>query len=158
MTIMIAVVILLILFLMFAGRRNQQNRQIERPAQVDTVALVDAELQSYLPDNKMGAIKRYHQLTNAGLKESRDVIEWVLANPDALDGQKDIAREVDTQGAGIRDLVAEGRIEEAVKVYAAYMGVDAFSARDAVEQIERELLEEESSSTLGDLLSNQDSR
>ena len=45
---------------------------------------------------------------------------------------------MDTEGAGVRDLLAEGRIDEAVKVYAAFMGVDEFTARAAVEQMQRE--------------------
>jgi hypothetical protein len=41
--------------------------------------------------------------------------------------------------AGIRDLVEEGRLDEAVEVYRKFAGVDEYTARDAVEQIRRDM-------------------
>src|SRR5690606_24075817 len=41
--------------------------------------------------------------------------------------------------SGIRELVQEGSIQEAVDLYMRFTGVDQYSARDAVEQIEQEI-------------------
>lgn len=45
---------------------------------------------------------------------------------------------VDT-AAGIRDLLNEGRKDEAIELYAKFAGVDQYTAQDAVEAIEREM-------------------
>jgi ribosomal protein L7/L12 len=110
-----------------------------KPIDIDWNALADAELQSHLPHMKINAIKRYRELTGAGLKESMEAVEYAMAHPEQM-GQKGKSggTVVDTEGAGVRDLIAEGRIDEAVKVYAAFMGVDEFTARAAVAQMQRE--------------------
>lgn len=41
--------------------------------------------------------------------------------------------------SGIRDLLEEGRDEEAVEVYQKFAGVDEYTARDMVEKIKREM-------------------
>lgn len=41
--------------------------------------------------------------------------------------------------AGVRDLVAENRIDEAVNLYQKFTGVDKFTAQKAVEDIDREI-------------------
>jgi len=111
------------------------------PAQISLSAIADEELQSYLPDQKIAAIKRYRQLTGTGLREAKDAVEYVIANPDALAKSKPDASVhlVDTGGAGVRDLIDEGRIEEAVRVYADFMGVDEYTARDAVAKMQQTL-------------------
>jgi hypothetical protein len=59
------------------------------------------------------------------------VITYVMANPDVLKkGKRPDAPAAD--GAGIHDLIAAGKVEEAVEVYAAFNGVDQFTARAAV--------------------------
>jgi hypothetical protein len=44
-----------------------------------------------------------------------------------------------TIDAGIRDLLEEGREDEAVEVYQKFAGVDEYTARDMVEKIKREM-------------------
>lgn len=41
--------------------------------------------------------------------------------------------------AGVRDLVAQGRIDEAIDLYQRFTGVDLFTAQDAVADMQREL-------------------
>ena len=41
--------------------------------------------------------------------------------------------------AGIRDLIAEGKMREAVDLYRRFTGTDEFSAREAVEAMRREM-------------------
>jgi ribosomal protein L7/L12 len=41
--------------------------------------------------------------------------------------------------AGVRDIILEGRKNEAIDLYRQFTGVDEFTARQAVDEIEREL-------------------
>lgn len=41
--------------------------------------------------------------------------------------------------AGLRDLILNGQLEEAVTVYQKFTGVDSFTAQKAIEQLGREL-------------------
>lgn len=41
--------------------------------------------------------------------------------------------------AGVRDLIIENRIEEAIDLYQRFTGVDEFTARKAIEDMEREM-------------------
>jgi ribosomal protein L7/L12 len=146
LVIMGAVMVAIFIFLgMFLGaKRNTQTAAVEPlfksklDSEIDWDAIADPELQSYLqPNTKIQAIKRYRDLTDAGLKEAKDAIEYVMENPDGMKKGKS-SGVVDTDAAGVRDLIAEGRIDEAVKVYAAFMGVDEFTARNAIEKMQRE--------------------
>ena len=44
-----------------------------------------------------------------------------------------------SQDAGIRELITKGDYDEAVTIYQKFTGVDAFSAKKAVDQIAREI-------------------
>lgn len=137
--IVLAAVIAGLLFaMMIAGASKQTGYSAYTAESIDWNAIADAELQSYLPDNKINAIKRYRELTGVGLKEAKDAVEYAIAHPESAKKGRS-SMEADTGGAGVRDLIAEGRIEEAVTVYAAFMGVDEFTARDAVANLERQL-------------------
>ncbi len=131
-----AVVIALVLFAFLATASNRNDVSASIINDVDWSAIADDELQSYLPNRKINAIKRYRDLTGYGLKESKLAIEYVIAHPDSKKGKRYLSHIPD--GAGIRDLVEEGRIEEAIKVYAAFMGVDEFTARDVIQDMQRE--------------------
>jgi len=41
--------------------------------------------------------------------------------------------------AGVRDLVADGNVQEALDLYRRFTGVDEFTAREAIEDIQREI-------------------
>lgn len=101
-------------------------------------ALMDDRVQRHLPHNKLEAIKAYRQLTGVGLKEAKDTIEYYLAHPDKVNEKKGAAAPAFSD-AGIRDLLAEGKFEEAVDAYKTFAGVDYFTAREAVETIQRKM-------------------
>ena len=134
LVIISAIGIVILLFLLFTVGFTTQQSVAFTPDRLHLGAVADDELQSYLPNQKINAIKRYRDLTGAGLKEAKEAIEYVIANPDALEKSKS-AKLSHTGGAGVQDLIAEGRIDEAIKVYAAFMGVDQFTAREAVEAL-----------------------
>lgn len=156
LVISFAVVIAVMLFFFLAINFGNDTSLSDVSKHIDWSAINDAELQSYLPDKKINAIKRYRELTGAGLNEAKVAIEYVIAHPDAKKRKHGLS--ANTDGAGIKDLLLEGRIEEAVEVYSAFMGVDEFTARDAIADLERELSAEANLSdsvdmnTLHDLL------
>ncbi|MEO1162381.1 MAG: hypothetical protein AAFV98_01235 [Chloroflexota bacterium] len=110
--------------------------------QIDWDALRDEELQSYLPARKIEAIKRYRELSGLGLRDSKFAIDYIVEHPERL--KKRSVSQVEDAGAGVRDLVEEGRYEEAEKVYAAFMGVDVFTAKEAIVGIRRDINAEQS--------------
>jgi ribosomal protein L7/L12 len=119
---------------------SSSNRSSENIAGlVDWNAIADEELQSYLPHNKINAIKRYRILTDVVLKEAKEAVEYAIAHPEGMEKAKFLGKVVDTEAAGVRDLILEGRIDEAIEVYAAFMGVDEYSSRDAIEEMQAEI-------------------
>jgi len=138
MFIMLAVGIALSLLFFFVVAGNGQQSFPENMSEmIDWSVIDDYELQSYLPNLKINAIKRYRELTGVGLKEAKQAIDYVIAHPDAKKGKRGISG--NTDGAGVRDLLLEGRFDAAVDLYAAFMGVDEFTARDAVEAMQGDL-------------------
>lgn len=141
--IVFAVIGFIIVFLVavsFMGRSNQENSTTPRqPVEIDWDALDDPELQAALAqDNKIVAIKRYRTLTGQGLKESKDAIDYAKLHPDER-GTKKKKAAYDAQDAGIRDLIQDGRLDEAIEIYQKFAGVDAYTARDAVNEIAHDL-------------------
>jgi ribosomal protein L7/L12 len=157
--LVIGLSILVAVFLFFmigagAAKNSTQGYSATIAKDVDWDAIADEELQSYLPNNKINAIKRYRELTGEGLKEAKDAVEYAIAHPEKR-GRGGL--NANTGGAGVRDLIVEGRINEAVTVYAAFMGVDEFTAKDAVLELERQLtaenrLSDDGMDTVRDLL------
>lgn len=137
--VIVALIIAAVLFFSFVtvGVRNASSAAPGINAQdVDWNAIADDELQAYLPDKKIMAIRRYRELTAASLRQAKDAVEYAIAHPDA---GKHKVREAsqrlsasDTGGAGVRDLIAAGQLDEAVRVYAEFMGVDPYTAQAAV--------------------------
>ncbi len=114
------------------------------PEQIDWSAVNDDRIQVALDrGNKIEAIKVYRELTGLGLKEAKDAIEYLMAHPDYV-GEKKKRAAYDTMDAGIRDMIQEGRINEAIEVYQKFAGVDEYTAMDAVAEIEHELRQGES--------------
>lgn len=138
MMIFMAIIIALVLLLFFVAASNNNPTFPSNVADmIDWSAIADDELQSYLPHQKINAIKRYRELTGVGLKEAKLAVEYVIANPQLKKIKTGLA--ADTGGAGVRDLVLEGRDDEAVDVYAAFMGVDEFTAREAIADLRRQI-------------------
>jgi ribosomal protein L7/L12 len=122
-------------------QERKDHREGKQPdvLQIDTDALMDNEVQAAIASgHKINAIKRYRELTNGGLKEAKDAVEYFEKHPEILTEKKK-APELRLQDSGIRDLIQEGRLDEAVEVYRKFAGVDEYTARDAVEQIKRDL-------------------
>jgi hypothetical protein len=109
------------------------------PDQIDADAAEDWEIRADIGrGNKIGAIKRYRELTGVGLKEAKDAVDYIAQNPDMW-AEKKKAPRLELDAPGIRDLLEEGRDDEAVEIYQKFAGIDEYSARDAVARIKREL-------------------
>lgn len=109
------------------------------PDQIDVDVAEDWQIRADIGrGNKIEAIKRYRELTGVGLKEAKDAVEFIANNPDIW-AEKKKAPRLELDAPGIRDLLEEGRDDEAIEVYQKFAGVDEYSARDAVERIKREM-------------------
>ncbi len=101
-------------------------------------AIHDSVVQEAMQNGrKIEAIRQYRELTGTGLKESKQVIDYVMAGGD-IGKKRRSAPDLD-MAAGVRDLLNEGRKDQAIDLYARFAGVETYSARDAVEQIERDM-------------------
>ncbi len=129
----------LIAFNYLTASRHERTNPLRPLAEIDWDALEDETVQSAMASgNKIEAIKRYRQLTGLGLKESKDAIDYAMLHPNER-GQKKKKAAYDAQDAGIRDLIVEGQLDEAVEIYQKFAGVDAYTARDAVDEIARDI-------------------
>lgn len=140
--VLMIIITIAVLYLLYNTMMDKAGRAASRSLVIDDKALDDEELQSYLPNNKIAAIKRYRELTSVGLKDAKEAIEAVIADPDATKHKRMRALHRlsdDAQGAGVRDLIAEGKLDEAAEVYAQFMGVDVYTARAAIEDMAEEL-------------------
>jgi hypothetical protein len=107
-------VILLTIFLWNRDRKQQ----LQKPAEIDLATVADAHIQALVGSGeKINMIRLDLELTEDGLKK---------------------APELRLQDGGIRDLISEGRIEEAIEIYQKFAGVDEYTARDAVEEIKQQ--------------------
>jgi ribosomal protein L7/L12 len=106
---------------------------------VDWNVLLSPEMQQYLPDQKIEAIKLYRERTGAGLKEAKDAVDDYFANPGEIPAKIRHYDLVDQQASGIRDLLREGKRDEARKTYQAFTGVDQFTADEAIDALEHEI-------------------
>jgi ribosomal protein L7/L12 len=146
----IAVLLVLVVLGWLGSRSGSKGRVAFNPDQIDGAAFSDERIQDALTKgDKIEAIKIYRELTGMGLKESKDAIEYLMAHPEAVSEKKKRAA-YDTMDAGIRDMIQEGRIDEAIEVYQKFAGVDEYTAMDAVAEIEHELRQGESAE-VGDI-------
>ncbi len=130
-----------------AASRKQRDKSPRPIPTIDWDAIDDEALQAALArGSKIDAIKIYREHTGQGLKDSKDAIEHAMLHPEAR-GDKKKKATYDSQDAGIRDLVKDGRIDEAVEVYQKFAGVDLYTAKDAIAEIEHDLLNEEITSS-----------
>jgi len=131
-------------------RREREPGIMPEPAEIDWDAVSDLQVQEAIQsDKKIEAIKRYRELTGLGLKEAKDAIEYAMAHPEEQ-AEKKKAPTYDVQDAGVRDLIQEGRIDEAIEVYRKFAGVDEYTAKDAVWKIEQDMKTESSEARLAD--------
>lgn len=135
----------------YAARRDQkrldQKRWNGKPPELDSAALNNDLIRQFvLQDREVEAIKTYQELTGADMPEAQYAIHYLADNilagvPEQLPVEhKKKARHIDLETApGIRDLLEEGRDDEAVEIYQKFTGVDEYTARDMVEKIKREV-------------------
>ncbi|MEO1286296.1 MAG: ribosomal protein L7/L12, partial [Chloroflexota bacterium] len=121
LVIILAALVAISLLIFFVGITAGNQAQATN-YDIDWSVLNDEEFQSYLPHKKINAIKRYRELTGLGLKEAKQAVEYIIAHPEQKKVKSGLA--ANTGGAGVRDLLLDNRFEEAVDVYAAFMGVD----------------------------------
>jgi hypothetical protein len=132
-----AVALFLFIFLVAMAIRWRRHQVL---VDMDAV-LADEKLREYvLAKQGRAARRRYRLLTGVSLREARLRVNELIASPELLDVQKKKRPEVEAvPGEGVRNLIAEGRIDEAVDVYRDFMGVDKFTAEQAVLEMQREL-------------------
>lgn len=122
----------------FTRPEARQRLHLSPENRVDWAVMSDERVAQHLPDNKIAAIKAYREITGIGLKEARDAVEIALAYPHKI--QKGFsALNASMSDAGVRDLLAAGKFEEAVNAYRTFTGVDTFTARNAVEEMQQTL-------------------
>jgi hypothetical protein len=131
-------------------REHGRGSHAGRLRAINWAVLNDPDIQTLIAHHKLtAAIERYCELTGCSFREAQFAIGVVMDNP-RLSTQKKKKAHYDTPDAGIRDLVRDGEIERAVEVYRIFAGVDEYTARDAIAEIERELrLGDESASQPG---------
>lgn len=123
----------------YLPRPAARKQFVAEPSGIDWEVADDLEIRRFLAARrKINAIKRYRELTNCGLKEAKDAIDYLYAFPDAASAYEKVPA-YDVPDAGIRDLIEAGHIEDAVEVYRQFAGVDEYTARDAVTALERNL-------------------
>lgn len=126
--------------LMIVSDRMDTDRSTAHP-KPDNLYIDNTVLTELDQNRKIAAIKHYRLQTGLGLKEAKEAVEYIEANRHDLDRiLKDKSRRLEDMpvGAGVRDLVEAGDIDGAVQAYAQFMGVDEYTARDAVEKIRAE--------------------
>jgi hypothetical protein len=139
--IVIAAVVLGIILLLGGRGRNQADVSAASGAfDIDWEAANDEQVRDWVAQGqKIQAIKRYRDLTGIGLKDAKDAIDYLSLHPNAPDKLKEKIRRLELDDSGLRDLIAEGRADEAVEVYRKFAGVDEYTARDAIRKITAEL-------------------
>ena len=134
----IIIIVIVILLIVYGLQRRSSGMTPPQPVDLDWDATQDAGFLDALErGNKIEAIKIYREKTGLGLKESKDAVEYYVAGGEATKKRRHIPSA--ESAAGVRDLLDEGRKDEAIDLYAKFAGVDQYTAEDAVEQIEREM-------------------
>lgn len=134
------VVVLLAINYVMVTRQEQREGVTPSwtPEEIDWDAAGDWRIRADIGrGNKIEAIKLYRELTGAGLKESKDVIEYLAKNPDAWEEKKKAPRPELDDAPGVRDLLDEGRDDEAIDLYRRFAGVDEYTARAAIDRMKR---------------------
>jgi ribosomal protein L7/L12 len=119
--------------------------------------LLSNEMQSYLPDNKLEAIKLYQEVTGATFKESKEAIDYFIKHPD--DAPTHLRHNDDVEGriSIMRELLRQGKRAEARVMYQALTGVDQLELRSALDQLEEEArIEQERFNHLRDIVDEDD--
>ena len=96
---------------------------------------VEAEIRQLLSEGqKLGAIKRYRELTGLGLREAKDAVEALERGEAGVD-RKGISGLTEDLVHGVTKLLQEGRTIEAIKVCREQTGLGLRESKLMVEQI-----------------------
>ena len=134
-TLIGGILVALVVFTIASENHNQQTTIY--PRDMVWSALDDDLLEAIELGLTFEAIERYRQLADATLDEARGAIEYLIANPEVLVAQ--MKKGAVPRDAGVRDLVRQGRLDEAIDVYREFTGALLEDAQDAVAQIEQEV-------------------
>lgn len=139
MMMLFLLVMIVVMFVVFwTIIRHAPPPELLRETTIDWEAAADERVQEFIAQGKIVyAIALYRGLTDVDEKTAREIIEFLAANPDFLKAKKRKGF-YDSANAGLRDLVEAGRIDEAVETYRKFAGVDEYTARDAIAELERE--------------------
>ncbi len=120
---------------------NTLVNTIKETPLISAETLQDPQIVEFMAKGqKIHAINRLRELTNVGLKEAKDAIEAYFEHSNVL--LNDTPKKAPTHTVsdhGLRRLIEQGQIEEAVEAYRLFTGVDVYTARDAVNQMRREM-------------------
>lgn len=132
--------------------RRAKNSPSLTPSTLDPVFFQDDDVHEALQGGKtLEAIKLLRDKTGLGLKEAKEALDHYLAQTNIglreSPMPKKKAPDLIPTDQGIRRLVDQGRMDEAIEAYRLFTGVDSFTARDAIEEIQHELEDEEKRSS-----------
>ncbi|MBL8923074.1 MAG: ribosomal protein L7/L12 [Myxococcaceae bacterium] len=141
-------VVLLGVVVLVLSARNQVTVTDVRPPPPEGVVRAPGTGPAEVADllragRKIEAIKRYRELTGAGLKEAKDAVEALERGepaplPQAPPGeQRHVTQEMASDDPELRGHVSAGRKIEAIKRYRELTSVGLAEAKDAVEALAR---------------------
>ena len=138
---MIVVFLLILAVMVYVYYTNARNanglRRKKRPVEINWEVANDDALRTLLPEQTIEAIKLYREMTGADLKTAKTVIDYLNKHPD--DYGEDDKEKIVPRDAGIRDLVQDGRINEAIAIYRDFTGLSIEESAQDIAQIEQEL-------------------
>ena len=132
----LTVVVLLVmvgLIAVLAGKRGVEVVTLRPPAPGQpTLGADDSPEQLLRAGRKLEAIKRFRELTGAGLKEAKDAVEAMESGRSAnLPPKSSLLRQVND--SEIERQIRSGHLIDAIKLYREKTGVGLKEAKDAVE-------------------------
>ena len=127
-------------------RRNLLRKLAERAPKFSRDLLdalqKDARFRRYVASRrKIDAIWRLDELTHMGLKEAKDAVDTYFEHakmPQTRNTAPKKAPPHTVTDHGLRRLIEQGRIEDAVEAYRLFTGVDVYTARDVVERMRQQ--------------------
>ena len=137
----IVIFLLILTFMIYVYYANARNatgqHRKQRPVAIDWEAANDNALRDLLPEHTIEAIKIYQEMTGVDFRTAKTVVDYLNKHPDDYgedDKEKSIPRD-----AGVRELVREGRITEAIAIYQDFTGLSVEESAQDITQIEQEL-------------------
>lgn len=114
------------LLYILAAINFKKKDQVKKMLSVDEVEHLESELRILLENtDKIGAIKKYREITGVSLKEATDYIEEIMVSK----------KELDLMDIELRNLIFDGKNNEAIKKYRDVTGANLQEAHDYVESL-----------------------